>query len=247
MIKILAIGNSFSQDATVYLHDIASSAGVESKVVNLYIGGCSLERHNQNIDEDAKAYAYELNGNIHTGRMASIMEALCEEEWDFVTMQQASHFSGLPDTYYPFIFNLSEYVKKYAPNAKQVIHQTWAYESTSKHQGFVRYGNDQNMMYPAVIASYEGAAQKLGGLDIIRCGEMIQALRSDEIFDVKTGKYLITRDGYHMNIPYGRYALSGLWFEKLMGGDIAKASFIPGGADAFIINRVKQYIKEFNR
>ena len=37
-VKILAIGNSFSQDATYYLQKIAMSDGIDAKVVNLYIG-----------------------------------------------------------------------------------------------------------------------------------------------------------------------------------------------------------------
>ena len=49
MKKILAIGNSFSEDATSYLEDIATCGGEDCKVVNLYIGGCSLERHYNNI------------------------------------------------------------------------------------------------------------------------------------------------------------------------------------------------------
>ena len=56
MINILAIGNSFSQDATHYLHQIAGADGVETKVVNLYIGGCSLERHWANVQSGAKDY-----------------------------------------------------------------------------------------------------------------------------------------------------------------------------------------------
>lgn len=44
MLRILAVGNSFSEDATYYLHQILEIAGVENQVVNLYIGGCSLER-----------------------------------------------------------------------------------------------------------------------------------------------------------------------------------------------------------
>ena len=40
--KVLAIGNSFSQDATRYLHQIAKANQFDLKVVNLYIGGCSL-------------------------------------------------------------------------------------------------------------------------------------------------------------------------------------------------------------
>ena len=110
MIKILSIGNSFSQDAQAYVHQIAASAGIETKVVNLYIGGCSLERHYNNITENAVAYNYELNGNTHMGRTVSIMEGLIEEDWDFVTLQQASAVSGLPATYHPYLEELSAYV-----------------------------------------------------------------------------------------------------------------------------------------
>ncbi len=45
MMKVLAIGNSFSQDATRYLRKIAQASGEDMKVVNLYIGGCPLSRH----------------------------------------------------------------------------------------------------------------------------------------------------------------------------------------------------------
>ena len=46
MIKVLSIGNSFSQDATRYLEEIAQGR-IFSR--NCYIGGCSLEMHWNNI------------------------------------------------------------------------------------------------------------------------------------------------------------------------------------------------------
>lgn len=39
--KVLAIGNSFSNDAMRYLHGIAKADGVDMKTVNLFIGGWS--------------------------------------------------------------------------------------------------------------------------------------------------------------------------------------------------------------
>ena len=59
--NILAIGNSFSQDATRYLHGIARADGVTLEVVNLYIGGCSLERHYRNMMADTRAYELQYN------------------------------------------------------------------------------------------------------------------------------------------------------------------------------------------
>ena len=37
--KILSVGNSFSQDAHRWLHHIAGLSGVSMETVNLYIGG----------------------------------------------------------------------------------------------------------------------------------------------------------------------------------------------------------------
>ena len=42
--KILSIGNSFSEDAQRYLKLIAGANGRELTCVNLYIGGCSLKK-----------------------------------------------------------------------------------------------------------------------------------------------------------------------------------------------------------
>ena len=40
-------------------------------------------------------------------------------------------------------------------------------------------------------------------------------------------------------------AQSKSFFEKLCGGDIYRASFIPNGADAYVISRVKRYISQY--
>ncbi len=241
MYKILAIGNSFSEDAMAYLHQIAESAGIESKVVNLYIGGCPLERHAQNIESDAEAYTYTLNGvNIKQVKMG---DTLREDDWDFVTIQQASPLSGMSESYFPYAQKIADYVRELAPSAKLIVHQTWAYEANATSR-LTKYNYSQKTMYDALVSAYAGLASKLG-IGTIRSGELIQKLRSDPIFDIANGGRPITRDGGHINIPYGRYALGLLWFKKLMGGDVFRTSFIPNGADAYIINRIKKYVDEF--
>ena len=57
--KILSIGNSFSQDAQRYLHELAKAEGVDIQTQNLYIGGCSLETHYQNMKGDLMEYELE--------------------------------------------------------------------------------------------------------------------------------------------------------------------------------------------
>ena len=58
-VRILAIGNSFSQDAVEqYLHELAEAEGISTIIGNMFIGGCSLERHVKNARDNAPAYAY---------------------------------------------------------------------------------------------------------------------------------------------------------------------------------------------
>lgn len=245
MLKILAIGNSFSQDSTTYLFDMAKSDGVELKVVNLYIGGCSLELHWNNIVENKKDYEYQLNG-IFTGKYASILETLLEEDWDVVTMQQSSGFSGLIDTYHPYIQNLSNYIKRYVPKAKQIIHQTWAYEIDSNHKHYIYYQNNQDVMYQALIKCYQTVADELS-IDIIPFGEVIQELRTLPPFDYKNGGMSLCRDGYHMHYIYGRYALAATWYEYVLKGSILNNKFRPpiiegGEASEKELQIIKQFV-----
>jgi hypothetical protein len=225
MIKILAIGNSFSEDATAYLYDIAKAGNTEIKVVNLYIGGCSLETHWKNIEADEAAYDYQLNGQ-YSGRKISIKNALLEEAWDYVTLQQVSGNSGIFDTYYPFIRDVSAYVKQYAPQAEQLLHQTWAYELDSNHPDFVNYDCDQVKMYKAIIDTYQNVANDLS-LRIIPNGKVIQSLRSNPVFDYANGGLSLCRDGFHLSPLYGRYAAAATWYEYILLQSIKGNSFVP--------------------
>lgn len=225
MIKVLAIGNSFSDDARTYIPQIAAASGIELVFGNLYIGGCSLERHHQNMTEDAVAYSYTKTGA--EGREASIREALIEEKWDVVTMQQASHFSGLYETYQPYLTELSAYVKKYAPQAEQVIHETWAYEITSTHPNFPTYDCDQKKMYLQLRSAYDHAAASLGGVRIIPAGDAMQIARSHPMFDYANGGKSLNRDGFHASWTHGRYLIGLTWVEMLTGADLTDNPFVP--------------------
>ena len=225
MMKVLAIGNSFSQDATHYLHKIAASDGVEMKVVNLYIGGCSLEQHWKNIQADATAYSYELNGQSEE-RYVSISQALAEEEWDFIVTQQASHDSGWLDTYEPFLSKMAGYLKAQCRTAQILLHKTWAYEIDSTHDRFPRYNNNQQEMYERLSHAYETAAAQVG-VPLIPCGDVIQRLRKEAPFLDEAGGLSLCRDGFHMHFLYGRYALAMTWYRTLTHRQVERISYVP--------------------
>ena len=202
--NVLSIGNSFSEDATRYLHDIARADGENYYTVNLYIGGCSLEMHNNNLISNAKAYEWQEHGRPE-GKFVSIKDALLAHKWDVVTVQQVSHLSFDLDSYFPYVVNLVNYVKKYAPNAKIYLHQTWAYEEGSDRLlNVARYSTPKKML-DDIIKANEEVAKCIGADKIIRSGELFGRLQD-------IGFEKLHRDTFHASLGLGRYALSLLWY-----------------------------------
>lgn len=118
-LRILAIGNSFSEDAVEnYLWELLNAAGIPAIVGNLYIGGCTLERHYGNVKADAPQYRYRkiVDGKTIERNGVRISEALAEETWTHISFQQASGLSGLYATYDPYLSELIKYVRTFAPS-----------------------------------------------------------------------------------------------------------------------------------
>lgn len=221
--KILAIGNSFSQDATRFLQQIAKAGGFQAEVVNLYIGGCSLQRHWKNFREDKRFYSYELNGN-ETGKFISIKDALNEGDWDVITLQQVSTESGVYKSYYPYIFDLYSAIKLLAPSAKIWLHETWSYDHFSSNPDFKLYNKDSDYMYSSLQKTYRKVADDLK-ISIIPTGDVLQTLRKKPMFDLLSGGMSLCRDSCHLSLDYGRYMASAVWYETLFGGDIRDNSY----------------------
>ena len=80
LMNILAIGNSFSEDATRYLHGIARADGVQLSVINLFITGCPLDNHIRR-----KTYAFLPKGKYTKHSVELSLQALRDEvsEGDF--------------------------------------------------------------------------------------------------------------------------------------------------------------------
>ena len=237
--NILAIGNSFSEDATRYLHQIARSDKYGLTVVNLYIGGCPLSRHYRNMLSGEKAYSLMVNGH-DTGFTVSLREALFNRDWNFVVMQQVSHQSTHYETYQPYLNELSAYVKKCVPGAKQVIHQTWAYEQGSKRLCEELGYQDQKDMYRELENAYRRAFEDIGAYGIIPSGELFQKL-------ILTGVTKLHRDTFHASLGLGRYALALLWYKVFTGNQVAYNVFcdFDEAVSEENIMRVKEIVDQY--
>ena len=102
VIKVLAIGNSFSQDAVEqYLYELAAAQGDSLIIGNAYIPGCSIETHYNNLRSDKPAYVYrKVVGGVRAVRNKKGLRSIIrDEQWDIITLQQASHLSGIESSY----------------------------------------------------------------------------------------------------------------------------------------------------
>ena len=216
--EILAIGNSFSQDATRYLHRIARAAGVELNVTNLFIGGCSLERHYRNMLSGERAYQLQYNGE-ETGFPVSLEEALYNRKWDVVTIQQVSNDSFDAESFRPYIFALTDMIREYAPKAKYLLHETWAYEEGSERllngAGFPT----ETAMLEQIQSAYLKIATEIRADGIIHSGTLFGKLR-------QKGIQKLHRDTFHASFGVGRYALALLWYRVLTGNSVVENTFM---------------------
>lgn len=210
--RILAIGNSFSRDAIEQnLWDLANANGEKSIIGNLYIGGCPIVTHVENSRSDSAAYVYRKIGTdgVRVETPAKrLSDALAEEPWDIVTVQQASYDSGNYESF-ALLSELVAYVRARVPSTTKILfHQTWAYAQNSTHGGFKRYNNDQMTMYNAICDCAKRAVKDYGLDGWIPAGTAIQYGRATALGDN------LNCDGHHLN-GVGKYIAACTWYEYI--------------------------------
>ncbi len=242
--KILAIGNSFSEDALEsYLYNIAKASGETVLIGNLFIGGASLELHAQNAQNNTAAYNFriiDIDGKKTNKATTSISTALAAEDWDYISFQQVSNNSGQFPTFQASLPQLYNYVKAKATNkdVKYVLHQTWAYAQNSTHDAFVNYGNEQMTMYSAIVDAYQQAKSLINADLVIPVGTAIQTGRTSLIEDK------FTRDGYHLNENVGKYTAALTWFEAIFKKSAVGNLYKPDGVSDYFA-RIAQHAAHF--
>lgn len=233
-LRILGVGNSFTDDGMMYLPELLEAAGIRNVVLGrLYHPGCSLRQHCEFDAADAPKYIYyKSTDNRWTTRSeaATLREAVGDEPWDVLVLQQASHHSGIYATYHPWLERLIERVRLYCPNAGACVawQMTWAYGSGSGHGAFPKYDNDQQQMYAAIVDVARRVTAECGIAAIVPTGTAIQNLRAGEFVNPPID---FTRDGYHLDTGCGRYTAACTWFQALVAPclrtDVAGNAFRP--------------------
>lgn len=135
-IKVLAIGNSYSNNTTKYISRIADSTKGDTTffAASLFFSGATLSQHIANIeqwnalfdqygleetknkyysDEVPKSRKYEWLqvGDKNLTSVRSLYEAIRYEDWDYITIQQSPDGCDDFSTYEPYLIKLYDYIQ----------------------------------------------------------------------------------------------------------------------------------------
>jgi len=261
-VRLLTIGNSFSQNATTFLPEIVKAAGHTLVFKQATFGGASLAQHWERVERAEKDPTDEKA--LYNGK--SLKQILEAEPFDVITIQQYSLRSHDRSTYRPFARHLVDLIKKIQPKAEIVVHQTWAYRVDdprfTKKPAKPDEPDTQKAMYEGLTQAYESLAAELG-TRIIPSGDAFYLADTDPAwgfkpeadFDPKKAeppaapsekhslhagyKWSKGKDGKqtlaydgHHASVAGQYLGACAYFEVLFGESVVGNGFVPKSLDA---------------
>lgn len=219
-LKILCIGNSFTEDATNILPNIIQSAGINNICIGrLLIGGGYLKQYYNNYMNNSSEGYYQITDDHLKWKTISekftLKRALQYADWDIITFQQVSYEAGRFQTYQPYLSNLIDIAKKECKNSTPVFvwQMSWAYGTGCTEEVFGRYGYNQMKMYNDII---NATKIMMGQSDIdivVPIGTAIQNLRNTPLGNPPLD---ITRDFRHLDQGVGIYTASCTFFQALI-------------------------------
>jgi len=259
-LRLFVVGNSFSNNATRYLPDLARAGGHELIMGTAQTGGCSFARHWHAV-EAWLANPDDPNGKIYGGK--SLSEHLGQGPWDVITFQQFSLHSSAIGTYRPYAPKLHAHLRRLQPRAEILMHQTWAYRVDAARFGLIdgeRSASNQREMWVSSRAAYWEIARELR-TRVIPTGDAFWRIdsdpqwgfRPDPKFDEKTARHpalpdqthslhrgyrwsaeqKLTKDANHANVA-GEYLGALVWYAVLFQESPERLVFVPPGlAPAF--------------
>ena len=260
-IRLLTVGNSFSQNATRQLGNLVTNAGHVLIHQPIVVGGASMELH------WGRAAAFEKDPTSTNGLYGkqSLKQHLVAQPWDFVTIQQASIKSHDAATYRPFAKQLHDYIKQHAPKAEVLMHQTWAYRVDDPRFKVAapKAGEPKTQaeMYEQLTRAYSTIAAELG-IRRLPVGDAFYLADTDEKwgyrpdtkFDFTSNdENLLPNQKHSLHIGWrwakgksgktalgmdghhanaaGEYLGACVWFEVLYGESVVGNGFVTPGLD----------------
>ena len=229
--RVLAVGNSFAQDTFTWLPLVAKYLGEQDfRVARLFQGGCSINMHIQNLEQDLPIYTYATWNHKQWVKQKNFKgaDALFDGPWDYVVIQHGtkdgSRYSK-PESY-ENLPTLIAMIKKLAPDAKIVFNMTWVGEANRPKSEMPEYADRLQDLYRDIAKLTCELVQPMTGINkVCPTGTAIENLRQ-----IYPGK--LCRDGYHLSNDLGRFTAAAAFYHALTGKPIRKLKWQPAGVTA---------------
>lgn len=242
VIRVLAIGNSYSSDAMHYTQRIAAGLGINAEFYNLYYGGCTIETHYNFYNNNSAEYIFYKDQSQYVSEKVTMKSVLEATSYDYVTFQQGSWAS---DNYssYARLDELMEVVRGYQPDAEFMIHQTWGYCSeracngngTSSGKGYSSSAD----MWTAVEECYARAAEDNGELTIIKSGRAVETAKTEYDYTDDYAKSASIYSDFNSHLSdKGDYLAGCVWIETIFGADVRDTTFTGNFSDADTLQEI---------
>ena len=227
-IKILMIGNSYAVHASNMLGDILKKHGFKKVTIGvLHAGSCSIDTHRLNFLKNSPVYDYyKFDGySWNITKEYKGINALTEEAWDLISMQQVSGDSGRPETYANLQWMIDKVnEKKTNPDAIFAWHMTWSYEEpcTFNPDGFAKYyESSSRKMFELITKTTQETVLPKGVFTyLIPTGTAIENARTTSYGQA------FNSDTAHLN-SLGKFVAGYTWLAALTGEPVTEFKYKP--------------------
>lgn len=211
VLKILAIGNSFTAYPCDYLSGMLTASGCDASKICLYTmweSGYSLDNWANDYANNSSRSITRVMGSASVANASgskSVAQQLAKD-WDVVVFQEVSNRAQKFSNFNPSLKKLVQAVRRHCLNPNVAI--AWQQVWTRKKSGTTNYSD--------VVAATQSMAA-YNGIDIIvPSGTAIENARGISQFANVENTFYLTEDGVHPSWGVGKYVASCAWWETLI-------------------------------
>lgn len=224
-LKVLDIGNSYTQDAQTYLPQIVQAAGI-SKDFSLYMAYRGSGSYKSWVDcwndRDTQEYRIEfctgtqiqgISGYGSASNGALFRKSLESVKWDIILIHQVSTYSNdyslwEGDGDGGYLMELIQIIRKTNPQA------TIGYLMTHSYRGTYWANTEKSSLkrWENIVEATKQLKAEYGIDFIIPYGTAVQNLRASSLNDA----YEFSEDGTHLGAGLGDYVAGCCYFQSLL-------------------------------
>ena len=225
-LRVLDIGNSYTEDSTHYLARITQASGIDVSDMCLYKairGGASFKNwYDVYHDSDSTSYTVSkilgglsatIEGNVAANNGERFRNTLISNKWDLIIIHQVSTYAPYFDRWEEdsnagYLSKFISLIRKHQPQATigfLLVHSYWSYYPQNTEKSSYK-------RWEAIADSVKKLRAKYGIDFVIPYGTAIQNIRQSSL----NNEYDLTADGTHCADGIADYTAACCYFQSLL-------------------------------